>query len=146
VEPTPQVAGAFSTQLQAVSCTSPAACIAVGEYNPSSSRPSQRTLAERWDGTGWSIQRTPRAPGQSNGLVAVSCSSSRACVAVGQTAFNGGQPLVERKAGSSWSIERMPPPKVDGILLQAVSCTSSAICTAVGNTRAEGVIAEQSAD
>ena len=134
LEATPKIAGAFETQLRGVSCTSPSACSAVGYYNPSSSGP-HRTLAERWNGTSWSVQRTPNALGA---LVAVSCTSGRACMAVG----NGFQPLVERKDGTSWSIERTP--SADDALLQAVSCTSSVVCTALGNT-ISGVIAEQSA-
>ena len=140
---TPEIAGASYTDLSGVSCTSSRACVAVGQYNPSSSRPVQRTLGERWNGTGWSVERTPNAVGQSNELVAVSCTSNRACMAVGQTYSNAGfQPLVERWGGISWSVERTPLP---GGLVQAVSCTSPVICTVIASPRGSlYTVAEQS--
>jgi len=140
-----EIAGAFDTQLMGVSCTSPSACSAVGDYNPSSSRPLQRTLAERWNGTSWSVERIPNASGGSNELFGVSCISSRACVAVGVSNLNLGIPqaLVERRDGSTWSVERTT--SAGGALLQAVSCTPSTICTAVGNPPRGDVVAEQSA-
>jgi hypothetical protein len=144
VEATPEPPGAFDTQLMGVSCTSPRACSAVGDYNLSSSGPFQRTLAERWNGTSWSAERTPNGPGQSNELVGVSCASARSCLAVGQTSSNttGFQPLVERKGSTTWSVERTP--NTGGALLQAVSCTSSMICTAIGIPSKGDVLAERS--
>jgi hypothetical protein len=140
LEATLEIVGSFDTQLMSVSCTSPSACSAVGDYNRGSSL--HRTLAERWNGTSWSVQRTANASGGPE-LAAVSCSSSRACMAVGNSYSSSGfQPLVERSDRTRWSVEHTP--SVDGALLQAVSCTSSLICTAVGNART-GVIAEQSA-
>ena len=136
------------TELNGVSCTSSRACVAVGEYFPFYARPVSRTLAERWNGTSWSIQRTPNTR-RVNELDGVSCVSSRACMAVGTTPVPGRfQPLVERWNGTRWSLEPTPGPAVVGavgVWLQAVSCTSSASCTAVGSWRARGGVAEQSA-
>jgi hypothetical protein len=49
--------GAKSSDLSAVSCSSAAACTAVGGYNNSAGR--RKTLAERWNGASWTIQTTP---------------------------------------------------------------------------------------
>jgi hypothetical protein len=125
LEATLSVAGASDTQLMGVSCTSPRACFAVGEYNPSGSQPRQRTLVERWNGTRWSAERTPS--GRGDELVGVSCASARACMAVGQAS----SPLVESWDGRTWSVVRLPTGGSG--LAAAVSCTSRMICTVVGN-------------
>ena len=70
------------------------------------------TLAERWNGSSWSVQPTANPGGINPELVDVSCTSARACTAVG-SAGNGGDvsgigALAERWNGTSWSIERDP--------------------------------------
>ena len=146
VESTPDVEGAFVTELLGVSCASAHACIAVGESDRTSAPGGGRTLAERWNGTTWSIEKTPDASGGANELVGVSCTSSLACTAVGSIQSSSGfNPLVEREVGARWSIEPAWQASGDGVQLQAISCTSSVVCTAVANTRINGVIAEQSA-
>jgi hypothetical protein len=124
--PPPKVTGTYGTLLSSLSCTSPRLCVAVGEDFGSS---RAVTLAERWNGANWTVQRTPDAPGGSNFLLSVSCTSGRACTAVGES---GHEPVVERWDGSSWSLARTP--SGHGAGLDAVSCTSSANCTAVGTT------------
>jgi hypothetical protein len=138
-QPTAQVAGAFEARLSSVSCTSPSDCVAVGDASFDRTQPFSYALAERWDGTSWSLQATPNGPGVSSELDGVSCTSSRACTAVGETAFRPGvhQPVVEGWDGTNWSLERAPG--APGSLLGAVSCTSSVNCMAVGS------VAEQSA-
>jgi hypothetical protein len=93
-------------------------------------------LVEHWDGMSWSIQHTqvPTGPDSMGLLVAVSCTSTRACVAVGSS-YNdnsGTVPLVKRWNGSSWSIQRTPH-SFDVDQFNDVSCTSSTSCIAVGN-------------
>jgi hypothetical protein len=145
LQPTPQGPGAF--EFSSVSCTSASACTAVGWY---SSAPSlaARTLAERWNGTNWSIQRTPDGPGGNNFLDGISCVSGRECVAVGSTDPTSGAqppvaaPLVERWDGKRWSVEHTP--NAGSRFLASVSCTSRTICTAVGSG-VPGELVEQSA-
>src|SRR5262249_36078950 len=48
------VAGAVQSQLDAVSCTGPAACVATGSYDNSTGN-QHVPLAEAWDGTNWSF-------------------------------------------------------------------------------------------
>jgi hypothetical protein len=93
-------------------------------------------LAERWNGTKWSIQNTPNPRGSTQiGLQGVSCTSASACTAVGAY-FNGiaRLPLVERWNGTKWSIQRASNPTASTYgELNAVACTSQNACTAVGD-------------
>jgi hypothetical protein len=128
IQPTPNPAGGSNITLYGVSCASASACTAVGG---SSNGTTMVTLAERWNGTKWSIQHTPNPTGSSfTFLYGVSCTSVSACTAVG-TSSNGT--LAERWNGTTWSIQHTPNPTGgSGILLQGVSCASASACTAVG--------------
>lgn len=142
LEPPAQIAGVPDLVLMGVSCTARSACTAVGQYDPDWPMPIHRTVAERWNGTGWSVQRTLDGSGDYNELTGVSCTSRRACVAVGFSYSNlGYRALVERWNGTRWSIERTPTAGVPG--LQAVSCMSSVICMAIGGGPS-GTVALQS--
>jgi hypothetical protein len=119
-----------SRQLSGVSCASTTACTAVGSYQDSSG--VTVTLAERWNGTSWSIQATPSI-GDYSVLSGVSCTSSTSCTAVGGSSASGHDLLAERWNGTSWSLEATPnPPNTISSSFNAVSCTSSTACTAVG--------------
>jgi hypothetical protein len=86
------------------------------------------TLAERWNGTRWSLQRTPHDRGH-EALVGVSCTSASACTAVG-AGYDGV--VAETWNGTSWSIQQAPSPA--GFIwggAGGVSCTSASACTAV---------------
>jgi hypothetical protein len=124
IQRTPNPNGATASYLWGVSCSSATACIAVGNYTDSNG--SELTLAERWNGTTWTIQTTP---GEGS-LTGVSCTSATACTAVGGA-------LAERWNGSTWTIQTTP----SGTDLNGVSCTSATVCTAVGWS-ANGPLAE----
>jgi hypothetical protein len=117
-----------------VSCTSATACTAVGSYNNSAG--TSVTLAERWNGSTWSVQATPNPSGaKSTSLSAVSCTSATACTAVGSYNNSAGTQfaLAEHWDGSTWSIQATPTPSgATSSSLSAVSCTSATTCTAVG--------------
>ena len=121
--------------LDAVSCASPTACVVVGGFT---NEPRRRdlTLAERWDGTKWSIQRTPNpATAIESNLNGVSCATTANCVAVGTSVNRAGRDfiLTERWNGAAWSIQHAPrPPGASGSDLYGVSCTPTTACTAVG--------------
>jgi hypothetical protein len=67
-------------------CSSPSACTAVGVIFT----PAPLTVAERWDGSSWSVQDTPNLPGATDvGLPAVSCPTLSICTAVGGYANDG---------------------------------------------------------
>jgi hypothetical protein len=144
-EPTPNPTGTTVADLVGVSCSSAAACIAVGQVD-TPSRPGLM-LAEGWNGKKWVIESTPEPRGVVvSGLSSVSCSSATSCVAVGNyssTSSGGSFALVEGWNGKKWAYALPPNPKgtctgvpkpgctVDSEFL-GVSCTSVKACTAVG--------------
>jgi hypothetical protein len=135
IQRTPNPAGSPAAGFMAVSCTSPSACTATGDYN--STTGVSQVLAERWNGTKWSIQATPDEAGaKANGLFGVSCTGPRSCTAAGAYVNLGGatQTLAEAWNGTSWAIQPTPiPTDATGSQLLAVSCTSPSACTAVGD-------------
>jgi Subtilase family len=124
----------FGTELRGVSCVSTAACTAVGEFVDGAG--TILPLAERWNGTAWSVQEPPSPTGaKESRLFAVSCTSSTACTAVGDfiNGSGGGRPLAESWNGTAWSLHEPPLPTGSiGGNLRGVSCTSPTACTAVG--------------
>jgi hypothetical protein len=131
--------GATDSVLSGVSCTSPAACTAVGYFTDDVG--AGVPLTERWNGTIWTVQRTPRRAGATSSLLFdVSCASPRSCTAVGSFVTRSGSalPLVERWNGTSWSIQSTPNPShAHGgrvSYLGGVSCASTTTCTAVGHS------------
>ena len=83
VLPSPIPSGATSSTFTSVSCTSSAACIAVGGYESSA---GSFTLAERFNGATWSIQRTPNPSGSTQSVLnSVACTSPSECTAVGSS-------------------------------------------------------------
>jgi hypothetical protein len=116
-----------------VACASPSYCIAVGARTDSSGNPVG-TLAERWNGTRWSVQSTPN-PAPGGVLAAVACTSMKACTAAGNlngTSTAGTTTLAERWNGTKWTVQ--PTPKLSagqGSFFNGVACHASA-CTAVG--------------
>ena len=136
IQSTPNPSGAQSSDLLGVSCSSGTACTAVGDYVNSAA--VAVTLAERWNGTKWTVQSTPNPSGaQFSVLVGVSCSSGTACTAVGaydnSAAIGDYVKLAEHWNGTNWTIQSTPNPSgAQGSLLQGVSCSSGTACTAVG--------------
>jgi hypothetical protein len=117
-------------KLDGVSCSSPTACTAVGTN-------SQKTLAERWDGSSWTIQSTPNPRGvMSADPTAVACASSATCTAVGfDTADRDGnqvnRAIAEGWTAGGWTMETTPG--LVGSQLNQIWCSAPTSCTAVGN-------------
>ena len=136
IQATPNPTGAQSSQLSGISCTSPTACTAVGNYTDSTG--TQRTLAERWNGTTWSIEKTPNPAGATaSGLSGVSCTAATACTAVGEFTDSSGtqQTLAEAWSATGWSVQTtVNPSGATASALTGVSCRSATACTAVGNS------------
>jgi hypothetical protein len=127
--------------LSQVSCAAATFCIAVGDYkliNDDSG--TSWPLAERWNGHRWKVTPASKLPGF---LTGVSCSSARACTAVGESdAGHRAGSLVERWNGARWTIQPTPaPPTPPNAIrtpvtgLYAVSCRSPSACVAVGSIR-----------
>jgi streptogramin lyase len=120
--------GAEKALLHDVSCVTGSDCFAVGESKEAGKEPT--SLAERWNGSAWSIQ-TMSQPTKS--LTGLSCSSSTWCMAVGDAL------KVERWNGSSWSRLEAPSPG-PAARLKGVFCKASNACTAVGDYSHEGTV------
>jgi hypothetical protein len=132
IEKTPAPATFTQTSLSGVACPTAADCFGVGSSGIDA---SFGTLTEHWDGSSWSIQRTPANPGVGDYLGGVACTSAMACTAVGGVfTSHGGRTLAERWNGTSWSVQRTPsePPPEDSFLV-AVSCASAGSCVSVGD-------------
>ncbi len=123
----PSPEGATSVKLNDVSCTSASACTAVGSYLKEG---KTKTLAERYNGTSFSIQTTANPEAGSAELLGVSCASATSCFAVGK---KGGETFAQSWNGTTWSISTTPNPSgAEQSILRSVSCTSASACTAVG--------------
>ena len=138
--------GSFS-ELDGLSCTSAANCLAVGTYLAATSTSSAKVLNEilRWNGRKWVMASTPEPGGMSkassNELIGVTCSSASDCWAVGGV---GGSIFTESALnqalhwnGKMWSHVSTPNPAGRGgkrsNTLEAVRCVTSANCWAVGD-------------
>ena len=124
----------------AVSCTSAAACSAVGFAQARSSCFFATSvpcgaigLVERWDGKQWSLGVSARPPGSRGvALDGVSCAARAICTAVG---FFGRRSrtsgLIEMWDGTHWWIPRSSTARAT-TELTGVSCPSPTFCAAVG--------------
>jgi sugar lactone lactonase YvrE len=130
-------AGEDKGVLSSVSCTSPGACFAVGQFlgpHPPSESVYWGTWIERWNGSGWSEQPYQK-PGQlQDGLGGVSCTTPESCFAVGTYEVKTGlwEPYEARWNGSSWSVETMSNNEPIEDRLGAVSCVLESTCASVG--------------
>jgi hypothetical protein len=134
IQATPRTAGSTVTDLAGVSCTSPAACTAVGSRNTRGANPT--VLTETWNGNRWAIQAAPaRSTWAKSFLSSISCTSVTACTAVGGYLKDAAQnrALAEIWNGTTWSIATMPSPRrLAGGFFASLSCPSATICTATG--------------
>jgi len=133
IQATPDAAGRGYNRLWSVSCPTANSCFAVGDYVNKAD--VDVPLAEQWNGRTWSIKAVPHPAGTQITLMSVSCTTAKACTAVGfyDTRSAREAPLVERWNGKAWKIGNVPAPaKTYGYYLQGVSCAAAAACTAVG--------------
>jgi hypothetical protein len=130
---TPRILAATDVGLRGVSCPSTRVCFAVGSYarlgGPGG---GYHPLVERWNGTKWSIQTTPKLTSGFDSLADVACPSPSACTAVGRTNIRNHGTLVERWNGTKWSIQPTPAIRIGASQLTGVSCSSKIACIAVG--------------
>lgn len=126
-------------ELNAVSCSSPSACTAVGFTQLSSYEgPVDAELVERWNGSAWTVGGLSGA----GDLSAVSCASARACMAVGTAISLYGAPPAAVSAqwnGKRWLAEAIGRRRGwYETTLSRVSCGSATSCLAVGYFRSGG--------
>lgn len=116
------------SELAGISCPSTKKCLAVGESFHSG---NDKTLAEVWNGTKWTISKTPNAA-KGGGLSGVSCTSVSKCMAVGAN-------LAESWNGKTWLLLKIGKPQGTAARLSSVSCTRAGPCYAVGDNFSDGV-------
>ena len=138
VQSSPNPAGALESKLEGVACRSASDCTAVGYYKTGTEAFS--TLAERWDGTSWSIVASANPSGIPRAyLYGVSCAATNDCWAVGKSAYKaseeagGKKPaaLLEHWNGSAWTISSASEAPTQ---LKRISCPTTAYCLAVSGT------------
>jgi hypothetical protein len=133
----PSPAGASQTTLVGVACPSRRACFATGSALYASGDGTNLTVGEQWNGREWDVQTTFNPSGATAfSLNGVSCSSARACMAVGYyfDATGTRLALTEEWDGSTWTVQSTPNrPNAADTALGSVSCVSAEDCTAVGS-------------
>lgn len=128
-----------------VSCTSSTACTVVG-FKRLTTGGYHRGMAQRWNGSEWSLQTTPgEGPEEgSSHLEGVVCLSSTNCTAVGYFPSPTGKnsPMRLQWNGSTWTLQVLPLPSgTNERTLSAVSCIASRGCESVGYEKvASGVV------
>ncbi len=124
--------GDSGATLYKIACWSLSGCMAVGNYNDASG--AQFTLAERWNGASWSVERTFTQGDPNAGFSAVSCRTTTDCVAVGDYVGQGDvlSALAEHWNGHSWSVLSPAEPGAQVNVLTSVSCPAIGNCVAVG--------------
>jgi hypothetical protein len=134
VQSTPKSTGAKEDNLESVSCRSASECEATGYAEVAEEK--HITLAERWNGTAWSVQSTPTTKGENSNLVGVSCASASECVASGFSQPSSGiyAPLAELWNGREWKILTTAtlPKEDEQPRFESISCPSAKDCIAVG--------------
>jgi len=137
LQTTPNVAGASHSYYFTVGCepSSTNLCTAVGKSTNSSGVDSP--MAQRWDGTAWSLQAPALKSGATHTrLFGVDCPSTIRCIAVGNYQVSGSGPatLGEIWNENRWSIQSTPvPANAISSELTDVGCNSTADCVAVGS-------------
>ena len=141
----PQPSGVRNSRLSGVSCPNAATCFAVGTFRDVEG--PQKTLIERWNGTGWTIVAHPKLTGGNRYLYGVSCATATSCFAVGTHSVTGGgelscepeldcsaSTLIEQWNGRHWELVASPNGKFPAFQssLTGVSCVSATSCVAVG--------------
>ena len=114
-----------------VSCATPRACVAVGNFQTAS---GFRSFSESWNGTNWSDARL-LAKSKLTSVAGVSCPAASDCTAVGSIAGAASTrlPVAEHWNGVRWTLEKTPAPKgAARNLLIGVSCPAKTSCFAVG--------------
>ncbi|HEX4163080.1 MAG TPA: hypothetical protein VHZ05_11315, partial [Acidimicrobiales bacterium] len=130
--------GAFAG-LNAISCKSVTACVAVGTTKASAQTVG---LAAVLDQNTWTLSDIIQSGITNPALNGVWCASDTSCIAVGShtQALLGAEPLVEVLNGTTWTAVTSGLEPAGGIhgVLSSISCVSSASCVAVGSVSVGG--------
>jgi hypothetical protein len=142
-ESIPRPVSGSMAQLDAVSCWSPAACMAVGTDGGSGSSPTFGLADEdtggTWSRTGFPVPpvlTTTKTVPAADRLSSVSCADPGSCTAVGWG--SAGTYVLAEGTGGRWSAESSPnpgdaPASETSPRLESVSCSTARRCQAVGS-------------
>lgn len=129
--------GTSQNFLNAASGSSASDIWAVGQRAPDTSGFHGRTLAEHWNGSAWSVVRTPNV-GAANHLFGVVAIGPNSAWAVG-TGSGGGRTLAERWNGHTWRIVETPNVGTNPNELDAVDAASPTNVWAIGDVLTGGL-------
>ncbi len=98
-----------------------------------------QTLIEHWNGTQWSVVRSPSPAPVNNQLFSVAAVSARDIWAVGfSTNSTNDQTLIEHWNGTQWSVVKSPNPGSSSDSLSGVAAVSASNVWAVGASNTFG--------
>ena len=121
-----------NNELFSVSAASASSIWTVGFLtNNTSQTPSDQTLIEHWNGTSWSVVKSPNPGSSSDHLNGVTAVSTSDVWAVGNGKTSSGKTLIEHWNGTSWSVVASPSPGSGGDF-RAVDAVSAGNVWAVG--------------
>src|SRR6266702_2338901 len=134
VVPSPN--GSSTSNLSAVAAVSANDVWAVGSSG--NQRSGAQTLIEHWNGTSWSVVKSPSPATGNNELSSVSAASASSIWTVGFLTNNTSQTpvdqtLIEHWNGSSWIVMKSPNPGSSSDHLNGVAAVSTSDVWAVGN-------------
>lgn len=125
--------GTLPTRLFGVDCPSETRCLAAGSYQPAEG--GSALMTEIWNEGNWNVQSVPLPSGAtSSELVAIGCSSTAQCSAVGSAMIGGVKTAVAaRWTSPTWTLQTIPIPEgAKSSQLDGVDCLWSNFCVAVG--------------
>jgi len=132
--------GSTHNRLFGVDCPSETRCLAVGNYQKSEGGPA--TLAEIWLEGKWSVQTTPvPSEATSSELVAIGCSWTSECGAVGSAVVGGVKTAIAQRweSPSPWFSQTVAIPEgATSSQLDGIDCLYSNYCVAVGRYTTSG--------
>jgi hypothetical protein len=146
VQASPNPPGAIYSELSAVACPQPEECLAVG-FSYAKSAGHTLPLAERWNGTAWTLQHIPTLPTAGRTFLnGISCAAANRCIAVGFAVTTKApfiRVLAETWNGTTWAVQAAPQPGSGGAQFNGISCTAAGSCMAVGGFNATQNTVEQ---
>jgi hypothetical protein len=126
--------GPYGNELLGVSALSPKNVWAVGSRQSSGLSGYDKTLIEHWNGSTWSVKKSPSPKGGAI-LSTISAESANDIWAVGE---HGKQTLIERWNGSSWSVVASANPGPSWNDLVGVVAFDASNAWAVGTQNSHG--------
>lgn len=126
--------GSNSSELFAITSVSAKNIWAVGSFQKGSFPGTSQTLVEQWNGSAWTIIKSPNVKALNNFLSGVTATSAHDIWAVGNAnspSSSTAQTLIEHFNGSQWNIVKSPNVASNNFL-QGVTAVSTNLVWAVG--------------